>query len=80
MKAELIPSDEFLHPVHRARGSCKVVEEKSTVLNDSDLTSLSSETITRCKDTTTPLFSAQIKTVPLLTFDCMSLLKITRKS
>lgn len=80
MKAELIPSDKFLHPVHRAHGSCKVVEQKTVVLDNSDLTSVSSETIIRCKDTKTPPFSAQIKTVPLLTFDCMSLLKITRKN
>lgn len=73
MNAELIQNDFFLHKAHDV-GLCSIVETKNP-LPSIDTVSLLDDETSAC-----PLAThCMIKTIAIPTFDCISLLKITKK-
>jgi hypothetical protein len=72
MDAELIPIDSFLHTAHNM-GLCRILESKTTPDNiDSEL-DVERVACTRAED------SDISRTIAIPTFDCISLLKISKK-
>ena len=71
MSAELIPNDSFLHTAHNT-GLCRIVETRNT---QARVGSVSDEGTLVC-----PLAADSdiIKAIAISTFDCISLLKITK--
>lgn len=73
MNAELIKNDSFLHKAHDV-GLCSIVETKNPPPSIDTVSLLDDET-SAC-----PLAAhSMIKTISIPTFDCISLLKITKK-
>lgn len=73
MNAELIQNDSFLHKAHHV-GLCSIVETKNPPPSIDTVSLLDDET-SAC-----PLASdCTTKTIAIPTFDCISLLKITKK-
>ena len=73
MNAELIPNDSFLHTAHKV-GLCSVMENKNT-LNSVDTDSVLVHEAAAC-----PLAADSdiVNTIAISTFDCISLLRITK--
>ena len=73
MNAELIQNDSFLHKAHGV-GLCSIVETENPPPSIDTLSQLDDET------STCPLAAdCMTKTIAIPTFDCISLLKITKK-
>lgn len=72
MDAELIPIDSFLHTAHKM-GLCRILETKITRASiDSEL-DVEKEACPMAEDSDT------IRTIAISTFDCITLLKISKK-
>lgn len=72
MDAELIPIDSFLHTAHNM-GLCRILETKIT------RASIDSEVDVEKVACSVAEESDTIRTIAISTFDCISLLKISRK-
>lgn len=80
MVASLVPLESFLHCSHTSDGKCTVVCSKATSINDDNPTLSSSKKRPHTGQLVeTDDCSRESKRVAVPTFDCMSLLKITRK-
>lgn len=79
MVASLVPLESFLHCSHTSDGKCTVVSSKAALSVDGNHVSSTSKKRRHGGESVSTDDGAELKAVDVPTFDCMSLLKITRK-
>jgi hypothetical protein len=78
MVASLVPLESFLHCSHTSDGKCTIVSSKASSNKVSPLTKkrrVDRDSVSTDGD----VKESKAVVIPVPTFDCMSLLKITRK-